>query len=46
MSVIEWLESPEGEEWSKAHHNVPNRGAILVSVVTDNGYTNSIIWYA
>lgn len=47
MSVIEWLESPEGEQWSRWMHEIPVRGNQLVSVVDDiDGSNHAFIWYA
>lgn len=53
MSVVEWLESPEGEKWSMDRHFWYSDNAVykvlLVTVVDDdpmNQELNTVIWAA
>lgn len=49
MSVVEWLESPEGERWSRKTHKLTGIAHLLVSVKDDEDYapySAGMIWVA
>jgi hypothetical protein len=44
--VINWLESPAGESWSRERNGNPDGTTFfLVSVKDENDITSSILWY-
>ena len=47
--VIAWLESPEGESWSRFHNDTSGHRYLLVTVVPDgkiSGDPEAILLYA
>jgi hypothetical protein len=45
--VIKWLESPEGEDWSRHAHNTTGPATWLMSVKDDHwlgGFPVAILW--
>ena len=49
QEIIDWLESPSGESWSRAIHNTDGFRTFLVTVVTDGIVSSDIdmvLWYA
>lgn len=51
-SVIEWLESPEGQEWSRKKHEHARLDFQLVTIKNDMDVVNNVtdidvlLWYA
>ena len=50
-NIVDWLESPEGQEWSKEFHfktGIDGNHIYyqLVSVKDDNRAVDAILWYA
>ena len=49
IQVIKWLESEQGERWSKQVHNSDGFRTLLVTVVVDgrmSGDPELVLWYA
>lgn len=47
--VIKWLESPEGEFWSRRKHDTDGYRYFLMTVKPDDGanmHEQDLLWYA
>jgi len=48
QEIIDWLESPSGESWSRAIHNTDGFRTFLVTVHPDEHSKDleAVLWYA